>query len=82
MNNDNIVMACGHTANAVNSKKEPICYICNCSTIAYKKYDLKGRKAKCPYCKKIVESNYNLPMFKYNKDCEFDEFYDGCFGWD
>lgn len=81
----NYFMKCGHRANAetiINDKKQPYCIICNCSEIADKKPDLTGRKAKCSYCRNIIDSSFDLPFFKYRENKDTDSFYDGCMGWD
>ena len=93
-----ILMKCGHTANAVQKTENgdiPACVICNCSDIAESKPDLTGRKAKCSYfgktftyggqkvtCHGEADSKYNLPFFEYKPQGKFDEYYCGCWGWD
>ena len=57
------------------------CVICNCS-ISTTPPDLTGRQAKCVYCGSVKESSMSLPFFQVHPDREFDEFYDGCRGWD
>lgn len=78
------MMKCGHTANSyklVKDKKIPGCVICNCFEVA-EKPSLESRMTKCPYCGMKVPSSWNLPFFQYKEDEEYDEYYDGCFGWD
>ena len=51
-----ILMKCGHTANAVNSDtKKPACVICMCEEPAETKPDLTGRKARCAYYGREVD---------------------------
>lgn len=47
-----------------------------------KRPDLTGRKAKCSYGDKIVDSKWSLPFFNYRPGKEFDEYYCGCWGWE
>ena len=75
------LMKCGHTANAQTLSGEPCCAICNCYEIKNKE-SLDGRKAKCSSCGKIVDSEYDLPFFRFEPDKEYDSFYCGCWGWD
>lgn len=79
------LMKCGHTANAemvINGKKVPCCAIHNCIEIEKELPDLKGRKARCPHCGEIEDSDWELPFFHYNENGDEDTFYDGCWGWD
>lgn len=76
-----VMMECGHSANATCDGK-PACAICSCYKIAESSPDLTGRKAKCPYCKKTVTSNTDLPFFEYRPGHECDSYYCGCRGWD
>lgn len=41
-----------------------------------------SRKARCMYCGRITTSTPVLPFFESKPDKEFDEWYDGCRGWD
>lgn len=79
---NNPMMKCGHTANAVDQHGNPVCIICMCTEIQEEKPSLEGRMAKCSDCGNITTSDWNLPFFKYCPDKEYDEYYDGCFGWD
>lgn len=90
---DKFLMACGHVSNANESvTHRPVCVICvgtdkdlQARTIVRKcsgNDGLEGRKAKCCYGDKVVNSNWNLPFFEYRPNCEFDSYYCGCFGWD
>ena len=82
-------MKCGHVANAKIDGK-PCCAICygikdgatEIDTLLIDESIHKGREAKCPYCKTIVNSSYKLPFFKYKKDEQYDEYYCGCYGFD
>lgn len=87
----NVMMKCGHAANAqytdTDGNKKPCCAICaginsRAYEIADDVPDLSGRKARCSYCGKTTESNFNLAFFEYRPDRETDSFYDGCMGWD
>lgn len=77
-----IIMKCGCVPQAKTSDNRPVCVIHNCfETIEIDETKLVDRKAKCNYCGKITDSNYTLPYFKYCPEKEYDEYYDGCFGW-
>lgn len=76
------LMKCGHVANSVTADGKPFCVICGCENVAIKTYELEGRKARCSYCGKTVESNLNLPFFEFRPDKEYDSYYCGCGGWD
>ena len=81
---NNVLMKCGHSPNGHYIKegnKYPCCVICNCCEVSENNYNLNERTAKCTYCNKETESNYNLPFFKYCEDIDFDEYYCGCYGW-
>ena len=81
----NIVMKCGHTANAVKlvkGKKIPCCVICDCTEPCEKSISLDGRKARCTYCGHTAKSDISLPFFEYRPNEKYDKYYDGCFGWD
>ena len=55
---NNVLMKCGHTANAEYEDGKPCCLICapkiEAFEIAEEKPDLKRRKAKCDYCGKVT----------------------------
>ena len=75
------LMTCGHAANATCEGK-PACVICNCTEVSKEKPSLKGRNAKCGYCQKTVDSNWNLPFFELSKNHNRnDRYYCGCRGW-
>lgn len=76
------LMKCGHTANAETPDGKPCCVICDCFEIADEQPILRNRKAKCAWCGKIVKSNFSLPFFQFKPAEEYDEYYDGCGGWD
>lgn len=78
---EKVLMKCGHTANAETYDGRPYCIICGCEEIMPKP-DLTKRKARCSFCGKEVDSDYNLPFFEYRKDKETDSYYCGCGGWD
>lgn len=83
-------MKCGHTANARTSEGDPCCVICaglkpEALIIDHEVHGtegLEGRKARCPYCKKTTDSRWELAFFEHKPESEYDEYYDGCFGWD
>lgn len=83
------MMACGHSANAtctIGSVGEesaiPSCVICSCTLVAVEPPSLEGRRAICIYCKRTTPSLLNLAYFAHTPAAEFDQFYDGCRGWD
>jgi hypothetical protein len=81
----NIVMKCGHTANAVKlvkGEEVPCCVICDCIEPCEKSTNLDNREARCTYCGHKVKSDINLPFFEYRPNDKYDKYYDGCFGWD
>ena len=82
------MMKCGHSANAtitLDGNKIPCCAICYNSpesiTVDENPTILVGRKAKCTYCSKIVDSNINLAFFEVQPNRKNDTFYCGCRGW-
>ena len=78
----NVLMKCGHAANAKTATNRPACAICGCLEIAEEQPNLIGRKAKCFYCGKKTDSSLDLPFFEYCADKKEDEYYCGCMGWD
>ncbi len=82
------LMKCGHVANMKDLYDNPICGLCHeLNDDAYKvekecvgSTELKGRKAKCIYGDSETKSKWNLPLFRYCPDEEFDEYYCGCYG--
>lgn len=79
---EGILMKCGHTAMAKDECGNPYCIICNCSEIEESEISLEGREAQCSYCGNRVNSQNDLPFFKYQPNKIYDEYYCGCFGWD
>jgi hypothetical protein len=82
-----VFMECGHTALAKDGEGNPVCPICiginpGARIVKKDKPDLTGRKAICSYCKRLADSRYTLPFFEYRPDIEYDQYYDGCRGWD
>lgn len=76
-------MACGHTANTINSSGEPFCVICYGepeATIVITPPNLIGRKARC-VCGKVTDSKIDLPFFEYVPYGD-DKYLCGCEGWD
>ena len=86
----NILMKCGHTANARSADDKPSCVICigihpGASIVDDAPPSLDGRIAKCSYkrvCKSAQPSNLALAFFAHHPNQEFDEYYCGCQGWD
>lgn len=84
------LMKCGHVANAYDPYGNPVCAICaGLTNLAdeiekecVKNVGLEGRIAKCAECQTTVDSNWGLPFFKFCPEKEFDDYYDGCYGWD
>jgi hypothetical protein len=84
------LMKCGHVNNATDEEGNPICIICLGIDNGYNQVDkicegnigLEGRKAKCLDCQKTVDSRWDLPYFQYRPECEYDIYYNGCYGWD
>jgi len=78
-------MKCGHVSQGRDKDGRPACKICYPSedslTIVKIMPELCGRKSKCGYCGKIVDSEYSLAFFEYNPDEEYDGYYCGCRGW-
>ena len=83
------LMKCGHVANAHDPYGNPVCVICagiidGADIIegeCFGNVGLEGRIAKCTECLTTIESGWDLPFFKYCPGKEFDEYYDGCYGW-
>lgn len=75
------IMKCGHIANAETPDGKPACAICGCFDIADEQPILRNRKARCSYCGKEVDSNFNLPFFEFKPAEEYDSYYCGCGGW-
>lgn len=86
MSEDNPMMECGHTANAVDENENPVCVICigivkGARKVSKEQPNLEDRRAKCAYCGKTTDSKLTLPFFEYRPKKEFDEYYCGCRGW-
>jgi hypothetical protein len=84
---DTKMMKCGHAANGVTLKDEPVCVICAPREEAYRVDEppvLNGREAHCSYvtCNSRQPSSTNLAFFKHHPDKDHDEYYCGCLGWD
>ena len=83
-------MKCGHAANATTKTKGgetiDICVVCwGTRPEAMEEAEspnLTGRKARCHYCKKTVDSSLGLAFFEYRPNSDMDDYYCGCFGWD
>ncbi len=81
------MLACGHSANAVDENGNPCCAICfglkdGASETVVKTPDLKGRKAKCSMCDRTEPSSIDLAFFEYRPEKPTDLYYCGCKGWD
>lgn len=78
------LLKCGHTSNATCNGK-PYCVICGTGEVVKEVTDtegLEGRQAVCRDCGTKHASKWTLPFFQHNPDKEFDNCYDGCYGWD
>lgn len=81
------MMACGHSANAIDGNHNPCCAICIGTTPKATQIvempNLQGRKSKCVYGDHaIIDSSTNSAFFEHHPDKEYDTFYCGCRGWD
>jgi hypothetical protein len=81
-----ILMKCGHTANAKDADGQPVCAICtgtnpDANVIEPVKPELKGRKARCTMCGRERGSRFDLPFFNYRDLLDRDTYYCGCRGW-
>ena len=89
------MMKCGHAAQAVNGKGEPVCVICvginpGATVVDDAPPSLAGRMAECSYRRpgpypenhRAVPSDPGLPFFEHRPDSPTDRYYCGCFGWD
>ena len=81
------LMECGHVANATDGNGNPVCAICigihpGATKVKKEKPSLEGRKARCRYCGRERDSNYDLPFFEYEEKKDNDSYYCGCLGWD
>jgi hypothetical protein len=82
------LMQCGHASSATHYGS-PVCAICygkddGAEVIVHEcvgNVGLIGRKAKCLYGDSIVDSRWDLALFEYRPDCEYDRYYCGCFGF-
>jgi hypothetical protein len=83
----NPMMACGHSANAVDGEGRPVCVICaglNAGAgVVAPEPDLCGRISRCAYCKKERTSGDRefMAFFEHRPKEEFDRYYCGCRGW-
>jgi hypothetical protein len=88
------LMACGHVSNATyyddkDKKDKPMCIICddiisNARVVVHEcmgDIGLEGRKAKCIEGDSIVDSKWDLPLFQYLPNREYDRYYCGCCSW-
>lgn len=84
------MMACGHAAQGVDGKGDPVCVICAGSTENARIPALdplpEGRTARCSYyggkCHSEAKSSPDLAFFVSVPAKEHDGFYCGCYGWD
>jgi hypothetical protein len=77
-----VLMKCGHVANATTENHKPCCVICSCTEVVNETPNLQGRKAVCTFCKCEENSSLDLPFFEYKPSEKEDEYYCGCLGWD
>jgi hypothetical protein len=66
----NVMLECGHAANATDKSGAPVCAICigihpGATVVAKSAPDLTGRIAKCGYCGKEAPSSTDLAFFEY-----------------
>jgi len=82
----NVMMKCGHTAQAVDREGNPHCVICYGihpgASVVESPPNLSGRFAVCYMCKQEKPSSVKLPFFEYTPAKDKDRFYCGCRGWD
>jgi hypothetical protein len=87
-----VMMKCGHAANATWEGK-PVCAIHMGidpgATETVDPPDLSGREMVCVYARgrggprhRPIPSDSRAAYFAHKPLKEYDEFYDGCFGWD
>ena len=80
----NVMMLCGHAANATDENGQPACVICMPNPTASQIDDTyqvpPGRMAMCHYCKRLVPSSTDLAFFAAMPGAT-DDFYCGCRGW-
>jgi hypothetical protein len=82
------IMKCGHAANGIDGKGNPVCVICvgirpGACEVDEEPPDLVGRIARCVLCAKERPSNPDMQaFFMHRPDQEYDEYYCGCKGWD
>lgn len=84
---NNVMMKCGHAANASYGDGKPVCILClgiaeGADQIDDNPPSLENRKAKCTCCNNETFSSLSLPFFEYVKGKELDSYYCGCKGWD
>lgn len=78
---EKIIMKCGCVANATYNGK-PYCFTHDCDQVEKNFPDLSNRIAKCSMCNNHEKSSENLPFFRHRPDCDFDDYYCGCGGWE
>lgn len=81
----NLLMKCGHSANAVEKNNQPCCAICigftEKATQPDAPPDLTGRKATCAQCSRSSDSTLTMAFFEYTPRYATDRYYCGCRGW-
>lgn len=84
------LMKCGHVVH-IREGDQPLCPICTQRTtdagfvvkkVGQDNEGLAGREAMCTQCGKKTPSRWMLPFFHRRPDKKYDEYYDGCRGWD
>jgi hypothetical protein len=82
------IMKCGHRAQGVDQKNNPVCVICFPSkdSLTVDKFQygnmVRLKLAKCSYCNNVAPSSHDLPFFTPKKDKKYDDYYCGCKGLD
>jgi hypothetical protein len=90
INTPKYAMECGHVSNALHTEEDgtqiQVCLQCFAIPFIRKEAktpaNLKNRIARCTKsCGAMKPSSPDLSYFHYEKDKEFDSFYNGCEGW-
>ena len=76
-----VLMECGHSANAVDFNRKPFCNRCRgveATIVATFPANLEGRKAECVHCKVGTGSSHDLPCFVFVPGQTTDAYDCGC----
>jgi hypothetical protein len=80
------LMKCGCAANGYDAEGNNICVIhyglTPDATEPQAPPELAGRYSKCIDCGSLTPSSTDLAFFSYRPTKSYDDFYDGCRGWD